>query len=210
MKQFKTESKRILDLMINSIYTHKEIFLRELISNASDAIDKLYFRSLTDTSIHIGKDDYAISIIINKEEKTLTISDNGCGMTKEELENNLLEMVKQKEAADRTLLALEWVVGILSCVVIFVPVFIGALLPMEDWMRLVVVFSGFIPGIIGFLYAVKIEQIAGYYECGHCKHTYVPTYRSVSFAQHRGRTRYMRCPKCNKKSWQKKVLSKNK
>ncbi len=129
---------------------------------------------------------------------------------KEELENNLLEMVKQKEAADRTLLALEWVVGILSCIVIFVPVFIGALLPMEDWMRLVVVFSGFIPGIIGFLYAVKIEQVAGYYECGHCKHTYVPTYRSVSFAQHRGRTRYMRCPKCNKKSWQKKVLSKNK
>ncbi|MBR2479167.1 MAG: helix-turn-helix transcriptional regulator [Clostridia bacterium] len=129
---------------------------------------------------------------------------------KEELENNLLEMVKQKEAADRTLLALEWVIGILSCVVIFVPVFIGALLPMEDWMRLVVVFSGFIPGIIGFLYAVKIEQVAGYYECGHCKHTYVPTYRSVSFAQHRGRTRYMRCPKCNKKSWQKKVLSKNK
>ena len=126
------------------------------------------------------------------------------------LENNLLEMVKQKEAADRTLLALEWVIGILSCVVIFVPVFIGALLPMEDWMRLVVVFSGFIPGIIGFLYAVKIEQVAGYYECGHCKHTYVPTYRSVSFAQHRGRTRYMRCPKCNKKSWQKKVLSKNK
>ena len=129
---------------------------------------------------------------------------------KEELENNLLEMVKQKEAADRTLLALEWVIAILSCVVIFVPVFIGALLPMEDWMRLVVVFSGFIPGIIGFLYAVKIEQVAGYYECGHCKHTYVPTYRSVSFAQHRGRTRYMRCPKCNKKSWQKKVLSKNK
>ena len=129
---------------------------------------------------------------------------------KEELENNLLEMVKQKEAADRTLLALEWVVGIMSCIVIFVPVFIGALLPMEDWMRLVVVFSGFIPGIIGFLYAVKIEQVAGYYECGHCKHTYVPTYRSVSFAQHRGRTRYMRCPKCNKKSWQKKVLSKNK
>ena len=82
-KQFKAESQKLLDMMINSIYTHKEIFLRELISNASDAIDKLYFRSLTDTDVHVSRGDYAINIIIDKEEKTLTISDNGCGMTKE-------------------------------------------------------------------------------------------------------------------------------
>ena len=93
-KQFKAESQKLLDMMINSIYTHKEIFLRELISNASDAIDKLYFRSLTDSDVHVGRDDYAINININKEERTLTISDNGCGMTKDELENNLGTIAK--------------------------------------------------------------------------------------------------------------------
>lgn len=89
MKQFKAESKRLLDLMINSIYTHKEIFLRELISNASDAIDKLYFISLTDDSVGKTKDDFAIRLIPNKEAGTLTVIDNGIGMDKETLESNL-------------------------------------------------------------------------------------------------------------------------
>ena len=93
-KQFKTESKKLLDMMINSIYTHKEIFLRELISNASDAIDKLYFRSLTDASVSLSRSDYAIFININKEDRTLRISDNGCGMTVDELENNLGTIAK--------------------------------------------------------------------------------------------------------------------
>ena len=93
-KQFKTESKKLLDMMINSIYTHKEIFLRELISNASDAIDKLYFRSLTDSAVNLTRSDYSIFININKEERTLTISDNGCGMTAEELEKNLGTIAK--------------------------------------------------------------------------------------------------------------------
>ncbi len=93
-KQFKTESKKLLDMMINSIYTHKEIFLRELISNASDAIDKLYFRSLTDSSVSLGKDDYAIFLKVDKEARTLTVSDNGCGMTAEELETNLGTIAK--------------------------------------------------------------------------------------------------------------------
>lgn len=88
-KQFKAESKRLLDMMIHSIYTHKEIFLRELISNASDAIDKLYFKSLTDDSVGMSKSDFKIRIAIDKDARTLTISDNGIGMTKEELENNL-------------------------------------------------------------------------------------------------------------------------
>ena len=88
-KQFKAESKRLLDLMIHSIYTHKEIFLRELISNASDAIDKLYFRSLTDDSVNMTKSDFVIEIIPDKENRTLTIKDNGIGMTKEELEEHL-------------------------------------------------------------------------------------------------------------------------
>lgn len=88
-KQFKAESKRLLDMMINSIYTHKEIFLREIISNASDAIDKLYFKTLTDTSIGLKKEDLAIQIIPDKEARTLTVSDNGIGMTEEDLENCL-------------------------------------------------------------------------------------------------------------------------
>lgn len=88
-KEFKAESKRLLDMMINSIYTHKEIFLREVISNASDAIDKLYFKSLTDTSIGLNKSDFAINIAVDKDKRTLTISDNGIGMTEEDLENNL-------------------------------------------------------------------------------------------------------------------------
>ena len=88
-KQFKAESKRLLEMMINSIYTHKEIFLRELISNASDAIDKLYFKSLTDDKIGMSRSDFKITIKADKDNRTLTITDNGIGMTAEELENNL-------------------------------------------------------------------------------------------------------------------------
>ncbi|MCC5911072.1 MAG: molecular chaperone HtpG [Clostridiaceae bacterium] len=88
-KEFKAESKRLLDLMVNSIYTHKEIFLRELISNSSDAIDKMYYRALTDENITFNKDDYYIKITADKENRTLTVLDTGIGMTKEELEENL-------------------------------------------------------------------------------------------------------------------------
>lgn len=93
-KQFKTESQKLLDMMINSIYTHKEIFLRELISNASDAIDKLYYRSLTDDSVKLKREDYAIVLKADKEGGNLIITDNGCGMTKDELENNLGTIAK--------------------------------------------------------------------------------------------------------------------
>jgi len=87
--QFKSESKRLLDLMINSIYTHREIFLREIISNASDAIDKLCFISLTDDKVGMSRSDFKILIKADKENRTLTVSDNGIGMDKDELENNL-------------------------------------------------------------------------------------------------------------------------
>lgn len=88
-KQFKAESQKLMDLMINSIYTNKEIFLREIISNASDAIDKLHYRSLTDDSVKVNKKEFNILISVDEEKRTLTISDNGCGMSKDELENNL-------------------------------------------------------------------------------------------------------------------------
>lgn len=89
MREFKTESKKLLDLMINSIYTNREIFLRELISNASDAVDKLYFRSLTDQEVQLSKDDLGIQVSFDKEARTITVSDNGIGMTQEDLDRNL-------------------------------------------------------------------------------------------------------------------------
>lgn len=88
-KQFKTESKKILDLMINSVYTNRDIFLRELISNASDAIDKLYYKSLTDDKVKLDKDEFCIKLDLNKEDRVITITDNGIGMTEEELDENL-------------------------------------------------------------------------------------------------------------------------
>ena len=88
-KQFKAESKKLLDMMINSIYTHKEIFLREIISNASDAIDKLCYRSLTDENVGMERSDFKIRITTDKDAREITVSDNGIGMTKEELESNL-------------------------------------------------------------------------------------------------------------------------
>lgn len=99
LHKFKSESKRLLDLMINSIYTHKEIFLRELISNASDALDKLYYKSLTDEDITFDKDNFYIRITPDKDNRTLTISDRGIGMTKQELEDNLGTIAKSGSLA---------------------------------------------------------------------------------------------------------------
>ena len=98
-KEFKSESRRLLDLMINSIYTNKDIFLRELISNASDALDKLYYRSLTDEKVKVDKDNLLIHLAFNKDERTITITDSGCGMTKEELEENLGTIAKSGSLA---------------------------------------------------------------------------------------------------------------
>lgn len=127
-----------------------------------------------------------------------------------ELENNLIELVKEKEQSDRHLLTLEWVVGGFSILVLLVPIILGALLPsLLDWQRALICFSGFIPAFVGFFFAVRIEQVAGYYACKKCGHKYVPTYKAVNLSMHMGRTRYMKCPKCGEKSWQKKVISKD-
>ena len=125
------------------------------------------------------------------------------------MENKLIDMVKEKEQKDRQLLTLEWVIGFLSLLVLFIPIIIGSLVTTEqEWMRTVIVFSGFIPCFIGLAFALKIEQVAGYYECKCCGHKYVPTYKAVNLAMHVGRTKFMKCPECNKWSWQKKVISK--
>lgn len=125
-----------------------------------------------------------------------------------ESENNLLEMVRQKEAADKQLLHLEMVIGCLSIIILLGACMLAAYLAMPDWLRIVLIVGGFVIGLIGIGFALRIEQTAGYYECRHCGHHYVPTYQSVLWAMHFGRTRYMRCPHCGKLSWQKKKINK--
>ncbi len=125
-----------------------------------------------------------------------------------ELEDNLLEMVRQKAEADRRLLKLEIVMGIIAVLPLIPAVVIANIVPMEEWKGGVLVGLSLLPLLIATPFALKIEQKAGYYECQKCGYRYIPQYSSVSMAMHINRTRYMRCPKCGKVSWQKKVLSK--
>lgn len=126
----------------------------------------------------------------------------------EKVEKNLLDMVKQKELADKRLLTMEVIIGILSSIILFALIFVASFVEMAEWTRILLIIVGIVPFILGILYAIKIEQVAGYYECQKCHHKYIPTYSSVLFSMHYGRTRYMRCPKCNQKSWNKKVIIK--
>ncbi len=126
-----------------------------------------------------------------------------------ELENNLLEMVKQKQEADKRLLRMELLAGIMACVPFAVGIAIGLVVPMEEWKQVVIVLSSMIPLLVAIPFLLRIEQVAGYYECKHCHNKYVPSYQSVLWAMHVNRTRYMKCPECHKWSWQKKVISKD-
>ena len=127
---------------------------------------------------------------------------------KKKSEELIIEMTKQKEAADKKLLSLEIVIGILAMLAPFCMIVLASFVTMPDWLRICLIIVGFVPCIIGIMYALKIEQTAGYYECAECGHRYVPSFRSVLFAPHFGRTRRMTCPKCHRKSWQKKVINK--
>ena len=124
------------------------------------------------------------------------------------LEENLLEMARIKEEADKKLLRLEWVIGYTSCITFLTLTFISSYIEMESWLRILLVVIGSVIFAVGVHNCLKIEQTAGYYECGKCHHKYVPTYQRVLFAMHFGRTRYMKCPKCGEKSWNKKVIRK--
>jgi len=126
----------------------------------------------------------------------------------EKAEQNLLEMTKQKEEADKRLLRAEILMGILCILPLLISVVIVLIVPMEEWLGGVIAGTSVIPLLIATPFALKIEQTAGYYECKKCHHRYVPTYKGVFYAMHYGRTRYMKCPHCNKRSWQKKVISK--
>ncbi len=125
-----------------------------------------------------------------------------------ETENNLLEMVKQKQESDKRLLRMESLAGIMASIPFVVGIVIGLVVPMEEWKQIVVVLSGMIPLLVAIPFLLRVEQVAGFYECQHCYHQYIPQYKSVFIAPHIGRTRYMRCPRCRKRSWQKKVLTK--
>lgn len=125
-----------------------------------------------------------------------------------EMEKNLLELVKQKEKTDKWLLSLEVVIGVICVAIMLVLILIASLAPMEDWLRITLIAIGMLPLLIACPFLLRIEQVAGYYECQHCKHRYVPTFKAVNMAPHMGRTRYTRCPECGRKSWQKKVLTK--
>ena len=161
-------------------------------------------KSLPDSSIMLelcGMLDITVNDLLSGEVVTMNNYNK-------ELENNLLEMIKQKEQADKRLLSAEVFIGITATVVLFALIFLSAFVQMPNGLRISLIVSGFVLFLAGCFYALRIEQTAGYYECQECKHRYVPTYKVVNLAPHMGRTRYMRCPACGKKSWQKKVLTK--
>ena len=161
-------------------------------------------KSMPDSSIMLELCD-VLKITVNDllSGEVVTMKDYN-----KELENNLLEMIKQKEQADKRLLSVEVFIGITATVVLFALIFVAAFVQMSNGLRITLIVFGFILFLAGCFYALQMEQVAGYYICKECGHRYVPTFKAVVMAHHMGRTRYMRCPKCHKKSWQKKVLTK--
>lgn len=123
-------------------------------------------------------------------------------------EENLIELKKQKEESDRNMLRLEIIIGYIASIPFLVLIFVASFIEMPSIIRIILIILGSIIFVIGIANAIKIEQTAGYYECGKCHYKYIPLYKSVLFSMHYGRTRYMKCPKCNQKSWNKKVLTK--
>ena len=126
----------------------------------------------------------------------------------EKAEELLIEMKKQKEEADKKMLQLEWVIGYMASLTFLTLVFVASYVEMANWLRIILIVFGAISFVVGMGHGIRIEQTAGYYECAKCHHKYVPEYKSVFWAMHMGRTRYMKCPQCGQKSWNKKVLSK--
>lgn len=122
------------------------------------------------------------------------------------LEENLLEMTKLKEQKDKMLLRLEIVLEVIVMIFFLALIMVAAYVEMETYLRIILIIGAFILLIPALYYGIKIEQVAGLYECSNCHHKYVPTFKSVFLAQHMGRTRKMKCPKCDTKCWHKKVL----
>ena len=144
----------------------------------------------------------------------ITVNDLLCGEVvrvdnySKELENKLMETIREKEQADKRMLRLEVFIGVTATLTLFIFIALAAFLPLQNALRVLLVVLGFVIFLVGCFYALRIEQTAGYYVCRHCGHRYVPTYKAVALARHMGRKRYMRCPNCGQKAWQKKSISK--
>ena len=161
-------------------------------------------KSMPDSSIMLGLCEVlgiTVNVLLCREVVTMENYNK-------EMENKLLEMVKEKEQKDRQLLTLEIVVGVLLVAIMLAMCIVASYVQMEDWLRILLIIIGVVPVIIAIPFLIRIEQTAGYYECKVCSHRYIPTFSSVFWAMHMGRTRYMKCPKCGKMSWQKKKLNK--
>ncbi len=128
--------------------------------------------------------------------------------TNKKYDEIILAMKKEQEETAKRMLALEYVIGFGASITFLVLVFIASFIEMVDWLRVLLILIGFVQFAIAIPFAIRIEQTAGYYECNNCHHKYVPTFSSVLWSMHFGRTRYMKCPECGKKSWQRKVISK--
>ena len=161
-------------------------------------------KAMPDSSIMLGLCE-ALGITVNDllSGEVVTMENYN-----KEMENKLLEMVKEKEQKDRQLLTLEIVVGVLLVAILLATTAVAAYVQMEGWLRILLVVIGLVPIVVAIPFLIRIEQTAGYYECKVCSHRYIPTFSSVFWAMHMGRTRYMKCPKCGKMSWQKKKLTK--
>lgn len=159
-------------------------------------------KSLPDASIMLALCDI-LKISVTELLKGEFMESENKNKNEEQL---LLELVAQKERADKQLLGFEIVIGTLSLIILLGCTFAASFFLMEDWLRIVLIVSGFVICLVGLGFAIRIEQTAGYYRCPHCGHRYVPTYQSVLWSMHFGRTRYMKCPNCQKHGWQKKVV----
>ena len=124
------------------------------------------------------------------------------------MEKNLVELTKQKEESDKRLLLLEIIMGVICIAVMLALCGVASFVEMEEWLRIVLILIGLVPILVAMPFMIKIEQTAGYYVCAKCGHKYIPAYRSVFMSMHAGRTRYMKCPACHQRSWQKKVIGK--
>ena len=158
--------------------------------------------------------DSAIMLDLCKELK-ITVNDLLSGEVvvmenyNENSEKIIIDLVKEKEKNDKLLLRCEILMGVVCIIIMLALTIIASYVPMEEWLRVLLILIGFAPILVACPFMLKIEQIAGFYECKHCHHKYVPAYKSVFFAMHINRTRYMKCPECNKRSWQKKVINKD-
>ena len=197
-----TVSEKIKSIRIDNGISQRELAKKLGISNR--AVSKWETgKTLPDSSIMLelcGILGITVNELLSGEEISMENYN-------QEMENKLLELVKAKETADKRLLRLEIFIGFTAVIVLFACVFFAAFAEISTGLRIGLMVFGFLVFLAICFYALRIEQVAGYYRCAKCGHKYVPSYKAVAMAPHLARTRHMRCPACNQKSWQKKVVS---